>query len=156
MPESDISELWDSTLCIEERISGEECYNDRGTSNTSNELAQDQIENETTSRIDCSDSIDEMVNNYSMIMTESFNFDNTQSANDGMASVGVGDQQSCDTSNVEEETAIDVLVQNTTDDDRNEAENEAESSEECVSLDEENDESVRFNEDYIHSLCLIF
>ena len=129
----------------EEQISDQECYNDTATSEKSNELGQEKIENETASSIDCSDSIDEMVNHYSMIMTESFNFDNIQSGNNDLPSVTAGDQQSCDSSNKEEDTAIGVLVQNTTDDDGNEVEKKAESSAECFSLEEENTEMVRFN-----------
>ena len=129
----------------QEKISDQKCHKDMARSDESNELGQEQIENETASRIDCSDSIDEMVNHYSMIMTESFNFDNTQSGNNCMTSVNAGDQQSCDTSNIEKETAIDVLLPNTTDDDGSETGKDAEPSEDCFLSEEENIETVRFS-----------
>ena len=129
----------------QEKIIDQECHNERTTSDKSDELVQEQIENEIAFRIDGSDSIDEMVNHYSMIMTESFNFDNIHSCNTGMKSSNDGDQQCYDTRNIEEETAINVLVQNTTDDDGNETEKDAEPSEECFSSEEENKETVRFS-----------
>ena len=129
----------------QEKMRGQKYHNDRPRSDESNELGQEQIENETASRIDCSDSIDEMVNHYSMIMTESFNFDNIHSGNNDMTSVNAGDQQSCDTSNIEKETAIDVSLQNTTDDDGNKAEKDAEPSEDCFLSEEENIETVKFS-----------